>query len=97
MSRAGLLAAEKILLMEKNTLFDSLTTKLEDYQKLRELFYSMLFLGERVVYNSHNDIIQLATMFGFVKNVDGAMAVANRIFETVLYNLSLDERKSSTT
>ena len=45
-SRAGLLAAEKILLMEKNTLFDSLTNKLEDYPKLRELFYSMLFLGK---------------------------------------------------
>lgn len=94
-SRAGLLAAEKILLMEKNTLFDSLTNKLEDYPKLRELLYSMLFLGERVVYNSHNDIIQLASMFGFVKNVDGAMAVANRIFETVLYNLFLSEEEVS--
>nr|WP_300817716.1 hypothetical protein [uncultured Acetatifactor sp.] len=94
-SREGLLAAEKILLMEKNTLFDSLTNKLEDYPKLRELFYSMLFLGERVVYNSHNDIIQLASMFGFVKNVDGAMAVANRIFEAVLYNLFLSEEEVS--
>ena len=55
----------------------------------------MLFLGERVVYNSHNDIIQLASMFGFVKNVDGAMAVANRIFEAVLYNLFLSEEEVS--
>ncbi|MCI8692942.1 MAG: hypothetical protein HFH91_09430, partial [Lachnospiraceae bacterium] len=94
-SREGLLAAEKILLMEKNTLFDSLTNKLEDYPKLRELLYSMLFLGERVVFNPHNDIIQLASMFGFVKNVNGAMMVANRIFEMVLYNLFLSEEEVS--
>ncbi len=94
-SREGLLAAEKILLMEKNTLFDSLINKLTDYPKLRELLYSMLFLGERVVFNSHNDFIQLASMFGFVKNVNGAIQVANRIFETVLYNLFLSEEEVS--
>lgn len=91
----GLLAAEKILLMEKNTLFDSLINKLTDYPKLRELLYSMLFMGERVVFNAHNDLIQLASMFGFVKNVNGAIQVANRIFETVLYNLFLSEEEVS--
>ena len=94
-SREGLLAAEKILLMEKNTLFDSLINKLTDYPKLRDLLYSMLFRGERVVYNSHNDVIQLASMFGFVKNVNGALSIANRIFETVLYNLFLSEEEVS--
>ncbi len=94
-SREGLLAAEKILLMEKNTLFDSLINKLTDYPKLRDLLYSMLFRGERGVYNSHNDVIQLASMFGFVKNVNGALSIANRIFETVLYNLFLSEEEVS--
>lgn len=94
-TREGLLAAEKILLMEKNTLFDSLINKLTDFPKLRKLLYSMLFLGETVVFNAHNDVIQIASMFGFVKNVNGAMAVANRIFETVLYNLFLSEEEVS--
>lgn len=92
-TREGLLAAEKILLLEKNTLFDSLVNKLTDYQELRELLYSVLFLGERVVYNSHNEVIQLAAMFGFVKNVNGTMVIANRIFEIVLYNLFLSEEE----
>ena len=30
-------------------------------------------------------------MFGFIKNVSGRIAVANRIFETRLYNLFLSE------
>lgn len=86
-SREGLLAAEKILLMEKNTLFDSLVNKLTDYPKLRELLYSMLFLGERVVFNPDNSAIDIACMFGFVKSENGSLRVANRIFETRLYNL----------
>ena len=47
------------------------------------------------MFNSHNDLIQLASMFGFVKNVNGAIQVANRIFETVLYNLFLSEEEVS--
>jgi len=30
--------------------------------------------------------IHIASMFGFVKNENGIMVVANRIFETLLYN-----------
>ena len=94
-SRDGLLAAEKILLMEKNTLFDSLTNKLTDYPKLQELLYSILFRGESVVYNPDNSAIDIACMFGFVKRENGTMQVANRIFETRLYNLFLSEEEVS--
>ena len=94
-SREGLLAAEKILLMEKNTLFDSLINKLTDYPKLRELLYSMLFLGERVVFNPDNSAIDIACMFGFMKSENGSLRVANRIFETRLYNLFLSEEEVS--
>ena len=36
-------------------------------------------------------------MFGFVKNVDGKVVPANRIFDTLLYNhfLSMDELQPS--
>ena len=94
-TREGLLVAVKILLQEKNTLFDSLINKVTDYPELRELLYSMLFTGERIVYNSHNEVIQLAAMFGFVKNINGSVTITNRIFETILYNLFLSEEEIS--
>ena len=35
----------------------------------------------------------MATMFGFIKNQNGNVAVANRIFETRLYNYYLAENE----
>lgn len=80
-----------MILSEKNTLFESLTNKLDVYPKLRELLYTALFSGERISYNPYNDMIGIASMFGFVKNNQGVMVIANRIFETCLYNLFLSE------
>ncbi|MCI9142023.1 MAG: ATP-binding protein [Lachnospiraceae bacterium] len=94
-TRAGLLAAEKILLMEKNPLFESLTGKLEEYPELRRLLYAMLFSGKKAVYNPDNAAIDMANMLGFVRNESGNLAVANRIFETRLYNLFLSEEETT--
>lgn len=47
------------------------------------------------MYNPDNDIIDTAFMFGFVKNANGAMQIANRIFEMRLYNLFLAEEEIS--
>lgn len=90
-TKEGVLEAVKMILSEKNTLFESLTNKLTAYPKLRELLYTALFSGERISYNPYNDMISLASMFGFVKNNQGVMIIANRIFETCLYNLFLSE------
>jgi hypothetical protein len=90
-TKDGFLQAVKILLVEKNTLFESLIGKLNDYPELRELIYSILIKGERITYNLYSKAIEIATMFGFVKNNQGILAVANRIFETQFYNLFLSE------
>lgn len=88
-TKQGVLEAVKILLAEKNTLFESLNNKLEDYQELRQLLYSLLFTGRSIVYNPDNDAIDVALMFGFVKVKGGTVVIANRIFETRLYNMFL--------
>lgn len=95
-TKEGFLAAIKILLEENNTLFDSMFKKLNDYPELKEMIYSILFSGKKVSYSQHNPVIHMASMFGFVKNENGAMSVANRIFETLLYNYftSADEMDS---
>ena len=89
MEKKGFLEAVRILLSEKNMLFESLREKLESYQELNSMLYSLLFTGKAIVYNYYEASIDIATMFGFVKNENGVLAVSNRIFETWLYNLYL--------
>ena len=50
---------------------------------------ALLFTGKNIVYNFYEPSINVATMFGFVKNQNGVLAVSNRIFETWLYNFYL--------
>lgn len=96
-TKEGLLTAVRLLLTESNSLFESLIGKLADYSELEQMLKELLFFGKPVTYNPTNQVIGLAVMFGFVKNEDGKVIPANRIFDTLLYNhfLSLDELKSS--
>lgn len=82
----GLRLAVKILLQEKNALFESLTGKLNDYPDISDAIYRLLFQGQRILYHPDDPSTDMALMFGFVKVEDGFVAVANRIFETRLYN-----------
>lgn len=90
-TKSGFLEAVKILLSEKNALFESLVNKLYDYTELRQVIYAILFLGKEIPYTSLNKSIEIAVMFGFVKNDHNKTVIANRVFETVLYNLFLSE------
>lgn len=92
-TKAGFLEAVKILLSEKNSLFDSLINKLYDYPSLKNMIYAILFSGEQITFHFDNQVIDIAYMFGFVKNESGNMAIANRIFEMRLYNMFLAEEE----
>lgn len=93
-TKQGFLEAVRILLSENNTLFESLIGKLEDYPELDRMLGELLFSGKEILYNPTSQAIQLAIMFGFVKNENGKVIPANRIFDTLLYNhyLSVGER-----
>lgn len=95
-SRAGFLEAVKILLSEKNSLFDSLNGKLNDYPELKEMIFLLLFQGQTIAYNADDPATDMLIMFGFVKTEHGTIQIANRIFETRLYNyfLTLSEVQS---
>lgn len=88
-TKAGFLQAERILLAEKNTLFDSLLGKLEDEPELNKMLKSLLFTGTDIAYNADIPAFDIATMFGFIKNQNGTVEIASRIFETRLYNYYL--------
>lgn len=88
-TKNGFCEAVKQLLSEKNSLFESLSEKLVSYPELNSMLKSLLFTGKNIVYNFYEPSINVATMFGFVKNQNGMLVVSNRIFETWLYNLYL--------
>ena len=85
----GISEAVRMLLLRKETLFDSLMSKVYNNPPLREILQRILFGGERIPYNPDNIPSMDAEMYGFVKNSGGALAIANRVFETRLYNYFL--------
>lgn len=96
-SRQGFLAAVRILVLEKNALFDSLDHKLDAYPELEHVIDRLLFNGEQILYSPNSEDIEIASLFGFIKREGAAAVIANRIFETRLYNrfLSSEERKEN--
>ena len=88
-TKKGFHEVVKILLAEKNHLFESLSEKLERYPELNQMLRSLLFTGRNITFHIFEPSIQIAEMFGFVKNDNGTLMISNRIFETWLYNLYL--------
>ncbi|MCD8109953.1 MAG: AAA-like domain-containing protein [Clostridiales bacterium] len=85
----GVAEAVSRILNEKNTLFESLQDKIDTYSDLRQMLYSLLMNGKSISYNPDDAAIDIALMFGFVKVENAKVVVANRIFETRLYNMFL--------
>ncbi len=92
-TKEGVEEAVKLLLRSKTTLFDSMVKHIREYKDLKELLYAILFQGEQVAYNQYNHTIALACMFGYVVDDGVYVQVANRIFETCLYNWFLSEEE----
>ena len=90
-TKTGLLQAIKLLLKEPNTLFDDMTKKLLDHPALKDMLQKILFDGIDFPFKRENPIIDLGVTFGFLKDKNGIVAVANRIFETQLYDTFLSE------
>jgi len=91
----GVLRAIHELLNERNTLFDDMIKKLDDFPELKDTLRRILYSGARFAYNPDEKYMQIAMMFNFVKVERGALAIACRLMETRLYNYFLSEEKMS--
>jgi hypothetical protein len=91
---AGIQQAVKILLFESNTLFDDMFKNLENNKELYALIYDLLILREVKPFVIYDPVIGIGAMYGFLKNVDGSISVANKIFELRIidYFISKDMR-----
>ncbi len=92
-TKEGFNRALRIILSEKNTLFESLIGKIYNYPQLNKMLRTILFTGKTFSYTTDEGVIDIATMFGFIKNQNENVAISNRIFETRLYNFYLSEEK----
>ena len=92
-TKEGILEAVRIILREPNTLFDDMIKHLYEYSRLSTMLKNILFQGRRYTFEADTQGIQLGMMFGFLKEQNQAVCVANRIFETKLYNFFLSEEE----
>ena len=81
----------------KTPLFESMICHLNDYPELEKMFQYILFQGREFAYNPDTKEINLAAMFGYVTERDGKVQIANRIFETRLYNYFYSKEELSNT
>lgn len=87
----GFLEAVKVILSEKNTLFDDMVKKFDSFPEMKEMLRKILYCGEKISYNADDREVEIATLFNFIKNDGGKIKLSNRIFETRMYNLFLFE------
>ena len=87
----GISEAVRMILLDRNLLFDSLMGKVQNNREMCDTLRVILFSGEEIAFNAYDLAISDAFMYGFIINDDGKVRIANRIFETLLYNYFLSE------
>ncbi|MCL2167326.1 MAG: AAA-like domain-containing protein [Clostridiales bacterium] len=82
----GVQKALSSILRERNTLFDDLYKNMENNQGLYDLLYDVLMLGKKRTYVVGSPAVDIADIYGIIKETDQGVAVSNRIFELVICN-----------
>ena len=91
-NKEGVMNAVKMLLKENNTFFDDFVKKLDSFPTMREILRQILFDGLEANFNIYNKHIAVAAMFNYIADNNGKVKISNRIIETWLYNLFMDEK-----
>lgn len=86
-SKAGVEKAVTIILKESNLLFESMVKQLDTYEDLYKMIEDIIYCGRRIPFSMEEKSINLGVMFGFLKEENGRVMVANRLFEMCLLNL----------
>ena len=85
--------AMKRLLSESNILFESITKNLNNLPEMKAAIRSILMEGAKMTWNPDQADIVRIQMYGLVCNDHNSVRIANRIFETRLYNLFLSDEE----
>ncbi|MBR1796573.1 MAG: AAA-like domain-containing protein [Clostridiales bacterium] len=88
----GVDEAVKLIISESgNALFESLSGKLTNYPDLKEKLRSILMRGETVAWLPYDEEQQQLYMYGFIRNNHNTVAIANQMFEMLLYTHFIGE------
>jgi hypothetical protein len=93
----GLKKAIAIVVKEPATLFDDIFKNFELHPNLYDMVYRILISGEEISFSIDNPTVNLAHMYGLIKDNRNKVVIANRIFELRIteYLLSKDELKKA--
>ncbi len=86
-SKEGIERAVGMILKESTLLFENMAKQLDTYKALYKIVEDILYCGKRIPFSIEENAINLGVMFGFIKEENGHVAIANRMFEMCLLNL----------
>ena len=86
-SKEGVEKAVSIILKENPVLFESMSKQLDTYADLHNIIEDIIYRGKKIPFSLEERAINLGVMFGYLKEENGHVAIANRIFEMVLLNM----------
>ena len=86
-TKEGVEKAVEVILKESTLLFESMAKQLDTYGELDKIIEDIIYCGKRIPFSLEEKSINLGAMFGFLKNENGHVAVANRMFEMCLLNM----------
>ncbi|HAN09611.1 MAG TPA: AAA family ATPase, partial [Clostridiales bacterium] len=91
----GLQEAIKLIIKEKNTLFDDLIKNIENNKDLYDTVCDIVIEGKEKIYNV--DAHEKGIMYGiFKENERGKLAIHNKIFEIRIYNYMIAKEEEKT-
>lgn len=93
-NQEGISEAVKMMLKEDIPLFGSMVRQLNRYEDLRNMLRDVLFVGKQIPFSSDIDSISMGLMFGYLKEKNNLVTIANRIFEMRLLNMFITEAAS---
>jgi len=87
--------AVKVILEEKNTLFDTMIKNLENNEELYNYIEDIIIRGIEKSFNTDNPLIEIGITYGYFKNIDGKVAIANKIFGERMYNYMVSKLENN--
>lgn len=90
----GVRSAVRMLLEEKNMLFNDVFKNLQNDKSLSKYIYELLVLGEFKPYVSYNAIVSVGERYGFLRkqsNGRDRVAISNKIFELLMTDYFISE------
>ncbi|MBQ7487222.1 MAG: AAA-like domain-containing protein [Clostridia bacterium] len=92
----GMDEAIKIILADnKDPLFGSVMGKLVNLPQLKRQLRDILMKGDAIAWLPDDEEQKLLYMYGFIKNEDNTVKIANRLFEMRLYQYFLGENRKN--